>query len=157
MSGTLRFQDMLCSAETLWLASRCCACEIADGSAQFAGVLAVFWDEFVETNELMEDLDHRLRIAFDLDSRKFKVLPRIYALVVPRIRYRVVVDCAPLCIGVRSSVVAIVYVARGHFAAVGCIDCMGSDFFRSQRRVDVANKWAQHRDALDDDGADNLR
>ena len=74
-------------------------------------------------------LDHRLRTASDLDSCKFEVLLRVYALVVPRVWYRVIVDCVLLRVRVGFCVVVAVHVTRGHFAAARCVVCVRRESF----------------------------
>lgn len=52
--------------------------------------------------------------------------------------------------------VALIHVPRGHFAAAIRVAGGGSEFLAGQRGVDVADKWAQNGDALDDDGANDF-
>lgn len=53
-------------------------------------------------------------------------------------------------------VVALIHMACGHFTPARRVVGVGSEFLRCERGVNVAEEWAQHRDALDDDGADDF-
>lgn len=77
-----------------------------------------------------EYLNHRLWTASNFDCGQFEVFFRVYALVVPRVWYRIIIDRVLLRIRVRSCVVVTVHVSCGHFAAVGSgVSGVRSEFF----------------------------